>query len=406
MRTNHHLSPPSSRPHILFLSTWYPFPADNGSKIRVHHLLQALSAHYDVTLVAFAFATAQPDTDYPLPHVATIKLNPYQHNQAPAWQTFLSLRPISSRPIPAMQQLITSITTQTQFSAVIASTEMMSSYAYQLEHIPVKILEEHNSFTRMMADRYHNQTDFVRRLRCWLSWQKIAIYERWLFRQFDLITMVSELDGIVTQQLAPHPERVAVIPNGVDTQTKRPQPANKMPFSLIYNGALTYQANYDAVHWFLTAMMPTLKQLFPSIHLTITGSTKGVDLANLPLDNSVTLTGYIDDIAQTVAQSAICVVPLRVGGGTRLKILEAMACGTPVVTTTKGAEGLTIQPNHNILIADTPHDFINAIKSLFDNPQQAVHIAQQARTLVEQQYDWARLGEQFVTIINQTIVKK
>ncbi len=392
---------------LLFLSTWFPFPPDNGSKIRVYHLLQALSQRHAVTLVSFAWDTATPEQAAAgLPFcraVHTLPRDPFARSAFAQATRYLSLAPVVTRPIPEMQRLVGDVLTHITFDAVIASTEVMATYALQAPPTTVKILEEHNSFTRMMGDRYRAATHPMQRLNHWISWQKTRRYEAALFRKLDQIVMVSEEDRRTCEQLPGHHTPVAVVPNGVDCAHHRPGLAETRPNTLIYNGALTYSANYDAMQYFLAEIYPLIKRQAPDVTLTITGSTRGVDLSDLRLDESVHFTGYVDDIRLPVAQSAACVVPLRQGGGTRLKVLEAMALGVPVVATTKGAEGLEVVDGEHLLLADDPQTFAAAVLRALREPGPRADLIHNARTLVETQYDWERIGAQFVKIVEGVV---
>ncbi len=390
--------------NILFLSTWFPFPPDNGSKIRVYHLLRALAQRHEVTLVSFAWDTAALAQAKLLRElgvvIQTVPLNPFEVNRASTLRTFLSLRPMASRPIPAMRSLVADVLQHQTFDAVIASTEITATYALETPSGTLRVLEEHNAMSRWAWERYTEQQSPVQRLRCWLSWQKGRLHEARLFKRFDLVTMVSEQDRVACLENLPgYHGSVAVIPNGVDCVHHRPSLAEARPHTLIYNGALTYSANYDAMRYFLAEIYPRIRQALPEVTLSITGSTQGVDLNGLQLDESVHLTGYVDDIRLPVAQSAVCVVPLRQGGGTRLKILEAMALGTPVVATSKGAEGLDGVDGEHLLIADDPAAFAEATLRLLRDVALRARLVHNARALVEAKYDWAHIGAQFAALV-------
>lgn len=393
---------------VLFLSAWYPYPPDNGSKLRVAYLLRALGCAHSVSLYSFTFGTAKPaDVSVPLSHldgVETVAIDPFVANRTGALQTFLSLSPLATRAVPAMQALVGRALDACKYDAVIASTEITAVYALLAQSNTIRILEEHNSLTRWMRERYRLGVGVIQRVRYWVSWQKSRHFEARLFRQFDLVTMVSQQDrAICHSDLPGYRGRVEVVPNGVDTIHNRPGVAPTLPNELVFNGSLTYSANYEAVAWFLTYVYPLIKSQEPRVQLTITGSTAGVDLARLPLDESVRLMGFVKDVRVPVAGAAVAVAPIRQGGGTRLKILEAMALGTPVVATTKGAEGLNVVDGQHLLLADTPEAFANAVLCLLNGADVHARLSQNARRLVEAQYDWAALGQQFVQLVEQTV---
>jgi sugar transferase (PEP-CTERM/EpsH1 system associated) len=387
----------------LFLATWFPHPPDNGSKLRAYHLLRSLSHAHQVTLLSFAFATAQPDSPGDLSNwcseIQVVRIDPFRVNQGGALRTFLSPSPVAARPVPAMSQAIARQLQEQPYDAVIASTEMMAAYALQSPPGAATILEEHNSLTRWMWERYEEQSSAVQRLRCWASWQKTRRYEARLFRRFDLVTMVSGQDQTVSRGLPGFQGRVEVVPNGVDCAHNRPGLARPRPGTLVFNGSLTYSANYDAVQWFLAQVWPRIRAQAPHATLAITGSTAGVDLAGLVLDDYVRLTGYIEDVRIPVAEAAVAIAPIRQGGGTRLKILEAMALGTPVVATSKGAEGLDVVDGEHLLLADDPERFAAAVLRLLADQTLAARLAANARRLVEQRYDWDAIGRRFAALV-------
>src|SRR5262249_25499669 len=142
----------------------------------------------------------------------------------------------------------------------------------------------------------------------------------------------------------------------------------------VFAGALTYDANLDAAAYFLAEIFPRVRRAIPDVKLKITGRHEGVDLSGLARGEGVELTGYVPDIRQVVAESWASVVPLRRGGGTRLKILESMAIGTPIVSTSKGAEGLDVLDRENIMLADEPRDFAARIVELLKSPAARTHL--------------------------------
>jgi glycosyltransferase involved in cell wall biosynthesis len=155
------------------------------------------------------------------------------------------------------------------------------------------------------------------------------------------------------------------------------------------------------MRFFLGEIYPQIRHHRPGVRLRITGSKQGLDLSGLPLDESVILTGFVEDIRSEIAAATAAVVPLLAGGGTRLKILEAMALGTPVVSTRKGAEGLNVVDGQHLLMADDPTSFAKQAVRLLDDPDLRRLLSIQARDLVENRYDWAQIGKQFVSSVEK-----
>lgn len=388
--------------HVLFLSTWWPWPPNNGSKIRANYLLQALAKTHRVTLVGFnPDSTTGSET---LENVTThsVQADPFRYVQLPQVVKYLSPVPLVFWRIREMGSTIRRLQNQNHYDAVVAVQAPVARYALLFSGVP-GIVDVDTSLSYQLRERYQEQKTYLGCWRTWISWYKAYHYERVLFRKFQTCALVSPLEVPSVQAMTGNRSEVTVLPNGVDCTHHRFDLAEVQPNTLIYNGALTYSANYDAMHYFLAEIYPLIKHALPDVTMRITGSTKGVDINGLRLDSSVHLTGYVDDIRLPVVQSAVCVVPLRQGGGTRLKILEAMALGTPVVSTTKGAEGLEVIDNEHLLLADTPEAFADAVLRVLSDSSLRERLRYNARILVEQRYDWEIIGTQFVALVEDTV---
>lgn len=389
---------------ILFFSTWFPYPADNGSKLRVYQLLRSLARTHQVTLASFSFGEAAPDPKHLVntccERVEIVHRNPFERARAARASRFASLTPVVNQPVPEMAALTTQLAQETRFDRVIASTTGTAAYALMVQQTP-RVLEEHNSPGRWAHERCLQPARPTTRMRRWLSWQKTRRYEATLYRQFALCTMVSEADRAATLSvLKDAATRVETVPNGVDCTYNRPGIAPVTPGSLVFNGSLTYDANYDAMQVFLSSVWPQLRQEIPSISLTITGSVADVDLTGLALDSGVSLSGFVEDVRPLVAGAAVCVAPIRQGGGTRLKILEAMALGTPVVATSKAAEGLNVNAGEHLLIGDTETEFASCVLRLLRDDELRGRLARNARQLVEETYEWSQIGARFAVLVD------
>ncbi len=390
---------------ILFISTWFPYPHDNGARIRIYHLLQALAQQHPLTLVAFL---PSPEDKQYLPElkswctqVEVIERDPFWRDPRKKIGGYFSTRPrdiIRSYSVE-MSRLVDSLTTQNNFDIVLASTLFTAEYSLQINDIP-RILEEQNYTTGWMEERYKAQRNPLRRASGWFTWQKCQRYERWLYPQFAAVTMVSDRDRQAVRKAIPrYTGRLEVIPNGVDLETRHPGLAEPVLDTLVFNGSLTYAANREAMRWFTGQIWSLIRQRRPQARLTITGRTEGVDLGWLPKDANIHLSGYLEDVRPAVAGSWLAVAPLLDGSGTRLKILEAMALGTPVVATSKGAEGLEVTPGQDILIADRAEAFAGECLRVLEDAQLRGRLAQNGRRLVEQRYGWDAIGRRFCELV-------
>jgi sugar transferase (PEP-CTERM/EpsH1 system associated) len=392
---------------VLLLSSWFPYPPDNGSRIRIFNLIKQLSKEHDITLLSFSRdgKVAEDRLQAMQHYCATVQAVPLAPFRPSSFRSVLGL--FSSRPRSfvdtysrRMQMLVEQTGEEQDFSVVIALEMDAASYAITLKGMP-RILEDVE--LAALREKHTSQSRVGRRLRYGLMWWKTRRFTAHLLRQFDGCTVVSQQERANVLSIAPDCRRVAVIPNGVDLDQYKGDFGAPEPGTLVFPGALTFNANFDAMEFFLSEVFPLVKANRPEVILRITGKTNGVPVDRLPLDESVMLTGYLEDVRPTVAQSWACVVPLRVGGGTRLKILEAMALGTPVVSTSKGAEGLEVTHGENILLADTPAEFADAVLRLLNNRALRARLAANGRRLVESQYGWEGIGKKLDQLLRKVV---
>jgi glycosyltransferase involved in cell wall biosynthesis len=189
---------------------------------------------------------------------------------------------------------------------------------------------------------------------------------------------------------------VKIIPNCLNMDEYKNVTAEKKANTLIFTGPFKYHANYDAMKWFVGEVFPLILERIPDAHLIITG-----DHQNLPLPstNNITLAGYVDDVKSLVASGTVGIAPLLSGGGTRLKILEAMALGTPVVATSKGAEGLDARRGEHLLIADSAGDFAESTVRLLREAGLRQQIAANSQKMVREKYDWEGIMPAFLRLL-------
>jgi glycosyltransferase involved in cell wall biosynthesis len=189
---------------------------------------------------------------------------------------------------------------------------------------------------------------------------------------------------------------VEVIPNVIDLSQYSTTDHNRQPASLIFTGPFCYEPNYHGFVWFQHHVCPLLATRHPELEVIATGDHGG---RLIPNPARVTLTGYLPDVKPLLAQATCCIAPLLEAGGTRLKILEAMAMRTPVVATSKGAEGLKAIDGEHLLIADRPGEFANAVTMVLTNPALAQRLSENAHRLVQAEYDVQAVAEQFLDLV-------
>ncbi|MBI1881248.1 MAG: glycosyltransferase [Chloroflexi bacterium] len=395
---------------ILFISRWFPYPPDNGSKIRIFNLIKHLALRHEIHLISFTSAGITDEQQAAMAQycqrVDVAHYKPFHPSRLKALLGFFSSQPrsvIDTHSIE-MQQLVEHVGGTTSFDAVIASQIDVAPYATVLSG-PIKILEEVELTT--LYEQYARQHDPLKKLRRGLMWWKWSSYVANLLRVFDGCTVVSKSERArISQVLAGYPA-IEIIPNGVDIAHYTADFGLPTVDTLVYSGALTYLANFDAVDFFLRQVFPLIRTERPQVKLAITGKLDGVPTDRLPLssNNGVVFTGYLDDVRPTVARSWVSIVPLLWGGGTRLKILEALALGTPVVATSKGVEGLDLTSGRDLLIADTPADFAAAVLRLLQDPTLHATLSRNGRQAVEAKYDWQMIGQQFNDFIETTVAQ-
>lgn len=388
---------------ILFLSRWFPDPPDNGSKLRIFNLLRGLANRHDVTLLSFSQDPAPPSSDTLLSSLCTrievIPWKPYDPASLRARLGFLSLRPrfVVDTYSSQMQAAIARALSSQSFDAVIASQMDMALYSPWFENVPA-LFEEVELAT--LYEQYSQAPSLARRLRYGLTWAKHRRFLRRRLQDFKACTVVSQHECRLLQRVAPHFSAISIIPNCIDVAACAAVQAVRQENRLIFSGSLTYDANYEAMTWFLERVFPLIKEQIPHVDLLITG-----DHGHRPLPNArdVTLTGFVDDVKPLVAGASVSLAPILTGGGTRLKILEAMALGTPVVATEKGAEGLDVRHGEHLLVAGDAREFARAVVHLLQNPQERQRLAEDAFCLVREHYNWPNVMPQFLDLVDFVI---
>lgn len=379
---------------LLVVSTWFPYPPTNGSKLRAYHLLRGLASVHQVHLLTFAepneaSVDAMGELQSFCRSVQAVTGNPAK---APARLTLAGL--MSDTPRAYLQSFspeMRALVERHAANAQVAMALQVPSSLYLRGLLLPRLLDEIE--VTSIVQQWERASG-VAKWRRSLTVKKLAGFVTRLSQELDHLTVVSEPERQAVIRMGCNPARVSVIPNGADPDDlERPLSQTPAP-TLIYPGAPTYSPNLDAARWFAQEIWPIVRARRPEARFQVTGSTAGVDLGDLPSTAGVEFTGFVPDVKSLITGSQACVVPLRFGGGTRLKVLEAMALGTPVVATTKAVEGLEVEHGMNVLIADTADRFAAEVLRLFDDPNLASRLRTAGRDLVRDRYAWPQLAAQ------------
>lgn len=389
---------------ILFLSRWYPYPPNNGSKLRIAGVLRQLAREHEVDLLAFRQETdvvRRSAAGTPCAHINTVPYRAFRPRGSRSMIGLLARRPrfLVDTYSPAFARTVQEQCRLRAYDLVIASQLDMVPYVEHAGGMPT-LLEELEVTTYLDATR---QGSRLHRARSILTWLKLSSYLRRVLPRFFACTVVSEQERANLLLAAPGYQPVHVIPNGVDLASCTHVANPPTPGQLVFAGALNYEPNLAGLQFFLRDVMPKIRRQHPAVRLQVTGSLFGVDTSNLPQSPDVTYTGYLDDVRPAIATSWASIVPLLSGGGTRLKILESMALGTPVVATRKGAEGLDVVPGIHFLLADEAETFAERVVDVLSDTGTRERLATAGRRLIEERYDWAVIGPRLLRIVDQAL---
>lgn len=392
---------------ILFLSRWFPWPADNGARIRIYNLLRSLSERHEIYLVSFCDS---PPTRQALDHlrafcreIRTVRHKPFLPGTGKALAGLFSLTPRSlvdmfSPELQAAAQQIASASGP--MDMLISSQIDMVPYLENI-HARYKVIEELE--VGILRQRLQDAGNPFSKLRHWLTWIKLTGYVRRMSGQVDGITVVSEREKSLAGRMVKAGVPLRVVANGVDSAALLPALTSKQrkPMRLIYNGSMTYAPNFEAMRWFVRDVFPRVRETWPETELVITGEAQQEALHFLSGIEGVLLSGYVDDIADELARASVAVISLQSGGGTRLKVLEAMAAGVPVVSTSKGVEGLDLQPGEDFLLADSADQFAAAVTQLLGDQNRQDFLREHAARTVRSRYDWSLIGKELTGFLDE-----
>jgi polysaccharide biosynthesis protein PslH len=394
---------------ILVVSCWFPYPPINGSKLRAWHLIQQIARRHDVSLLSFAEhdeggPEARRIVEDCCRELVVVPGNPHKPQRPLSWQGYFGRTPRSYAQTfsaaMAREVRARAMASDAAVALQIGAALYFTDRACGQPRLP-RVFDEVE--TAAIRERQSQAASPLAQLKHRLTWRKYGTFARHLIDELSHTTAVSAIERRHLGEIGCDLSRISVLPNGVDAGHLDVH-AEKTADRLIYPGAVSYGPNLDAMRYFAADILPRVRASRPNASIQISGALDGVPAEALPHGEGIVFTGHVADVRPLVAGSSLCVVPLRQGGGTRLKILEAMALGTAVVATSKGAEGLDVSPGIDITIADDAAGFADAVIGLLGDPARSACQAAAARDLIRRQYTWDLVGTQMEAVLQQAIM--
>ena len=390
------------RLRVLFITEFLPWPLNHGGSIRTYHILRQIALRHDVILV-----TQVPPGDTEgeermrglVARLYSVPLKPrsFIRKALAATLSLVSTRPYVaaySHHRRALARLIRQLVSRERFDLVHLDHLDAAIYLQDCLPQPCVYLDEHNYETSLLQSTHNKTSKFILRWYLGSQLQKLVCFENQMLRAVHAIGVVSTHDAAMISAVAPT-TALEVIPNGVDLAFFD-IPRRPVPYRIVTVGSLDWLPNIEGVLWFLDNVWPALHAAQPEATLHIVGRNPPRVLLQRNCQQ-VTVAGSVPDVRDYVARASAFVVPLFAGGGTRLKVLEAMAMQVPIVSTRTGIEGIDCIDGKHVFVAEDTKDFVSKLLKLLDNPTLGAQLATAGRSLVEQHYGWEAIGERLDT---------
>jgi len=380
--------------NVLLLTQVLPYPPDSGPKVKTWNVLKYLAQHHQVTLVSFVRGDQSDDVRRLEKYCRAVYTVPLQRG---VWHDlgYMGLSLLKNEPFlmvrddrAAMRGLVDRLALETRFDIAHADQTNMAQYAARVAGAR-KVLDAHNALWLLYRRLWETTGPGLRKWLLGRDYRLLKRYEGRVCRDFDAVLAVSEEDRKALEKAAGRPLDVTVIPIAVDTDEVQVVQREAEPRHILHIGTMYWPPNIDAVRWFVQAIYPLIHQQRPDVEFDVVGARPPAEL--LALNDAglgINVTGYVADPTPYQRRAAVMVVPLLAGGGMRVKILNALAEGIPIVSTTLGYEGIDVAPGRDILVGDTPKAFAAEVLRVLDDPGLGKQLATRGRTLVEEKYSY------------------
>jgi len=391
---------------ILVVTPCFPAPSSGGARARTYYLLKTLARKHRVSLLGVddraKIGEVQYDTGLLKDLTYTIQLLPQPKASSRRLQQLMKMlqgrsNTIAELTIGGTQDALDTLLSRDRYDVVVFDSALIAGYRLP-ENVKV-IINQHNIEHELLYRTYLSETRWLRK---WYNW-----WESWLVKPIEIehcqraeaVLVTSERERLVLKSMLQR-SVIEVVPNGVDIEAFQGNSSEQgIEGRIIFTGSMSYYPNIHAVHFFAQKCWPYIRAQIPEATWHIVGrqpSPEVMKLAELP---GITVTGQVSDMRPYFTEAMVAIVPLHIGGGTRLKILEALAMRKAVVSTSLGCEGLSVVPGKHLLLADQPEAFAQAVVELIRSPQTRKALGDAGRSLVEAEYSWERCGDQLLHVL-------
>lgn len=380
---------------ILFLTQLFPYPPVCGGTIRGYNILRHLGKSHDVTMVSFVRKQPTPEQMEEVQSICGEVFTVPIHRSAAANLKFavssLARRQsfiVSRDWVPEMQEVVDRLLSSKEFDMIYMDHLQMAQYIKD-SHTALKVLDEHNVEWRIIERIAKAERTSPKGLFASLEWKNLRDWELRACERFDLVLTVTEHDKETLTSADPRLKNVLCLPIGVDFDefpAVELKPKAKCVLSI---ATMSWPPNIDSIQYFAKSIYPTVRERVPESRLLVVGKNPPESVKRLSqADSSIEVTGFIDDMSRVTSNAAVFIVPLRSGSGMRVKILNAMAMGLPIVSTSVGCEGIGAEDGRHLLIADNPADFAEAVVKLLTDFELRKQIGKASRAFVLENYGW------------------
>lgn len=395
---------------ILIACKEFPHSKVIGGPIIIYNRVKHLSKNHLVSLVAFAKEGDEQYIPSVKPFCHDLRLVPLPPKRAPikaARDFFFSPIPhyfLRVHGSPEMSATIADMVQKNRYDVVIAEYSVMGQFIYKNVSLPsiTRVISVHESYYLARLKDYFHHPWGIKKLREAINLKGLKPYEFDMYQDVDKVLTLTPQGKKELLDIRPNLD-ISIVPHGVDTDEFAYASLENEEKSVVFLGNYLHYPNVDAVLFFFDKIWPGLKSKVPGLKFYIVGQDPPPEVKALSSDESIVVTGKVDDVKPYLRKSFIFICPVRLGGGFRGKILEAMAIGRPVVSTPLGAEGIPAEHRENIMIAENPHNFIQNISDLLTDSPLFQKIRKNARKLIEDNYAWAKGVEVLENVLMELV---